>query len=100
VAPAIKAFPYVGKDIEWSLMLHGEQTIRLSRPFPPEGKLIQVGEVTNIYDKGKGAVFHIHVTGSTEDGNHLYDANWAIFYLGGGGFGGDPGAKGGTHGPP
>jgi len=37
VAPAIKAFPYVGKDIEWSLMLHGEQTIRLSRPFPPEG---------------------------------------------------------------
>jgi len=100
VAPAIRAFPYVGEDIEWSLMLHGEQTIRLSRPFPPEGKLIQVGKVTNIYDKGKGAVFHIHVTGCTEDGNHLYDANWAIFYLGGGGFGGDPGPKAKPLAPP
>ena len=93
VVPAIRAFPYVGENIEWSLMLHGEQTIRLSRPFPPQGKVVQVGEVTNIYDKGKGAVFHIHVSGHTDDGNHLYNADWAIFYLGAGGFGGDPGPK-------
>ncbi len=93
VAPAIKAFPYVGEDIEWSRMLHGEQTIRLSRPFPPEGRIVQIGELTNIYDKGKGAVFHIQITGRTEEGDHLYDANWAIFYLGAGGFGGDPGPK-------
>lgn len=93
LVPAVKAFPYVGEDIEWSLMLHGEQNIRLSRPIPPEGKIIQVGQVKNIYDKGKGAVFQIQVTGKTEDGNHLYDADWAIFYVGAGGFGGDPGPK-------
>ena len=29
VVPAMSAFPYCGEDIEWSLMLHGEQTIRL-----------------------------------------------------------------------
>ncbi|HIJ36156.1 MAG TPA: hypothetical protein HPP59_02620 [Deltaproteobacteria bacterium] len=93
VVPGYHAFPDLGADIEWSLMLHGEQTIRLSRPFPPEGKLIQVGEVMAIYDKGKGAVFHLKATGYTEDGSHLYDADWAIFYLGAGGFGGDPGPR-------
>ena len=93
VVPAIRAFPKFGDNIEWSLMLHGEQTIRLSRPIPPEGKLIQTGIITDIFDKGKGAVFHAKITGETEDGNHLYDAHWAIFYLGAGGFGGDPGPK-------
>ena len=93
VVPAIRAFPYFAKNIEWSLMLHGEQTIRLSRPIPPEGKLVQTGMITDIFDKGKGAVFHAKITGETEDGNHLYNANWAIFYLHAGGFGGDPGPK-------
>ncbi len=91
VVPAYQAFPDLGPDIEWSLMLHGEQTIRLYGPFPPEGRLVQVGEVEAIHDKGKGAVFHVKVSGKTEDGSPLYDAHWAIFYLGAGGFGGDPG---------
>ena len=93
VVPAVRAFPDFGEDIDWSLMLHGEHTIRLSRPIPPEGKLFQTGVITDIYDKGKGAVFHARITGHTEDGRHLYDAHWAIFYLGAGGFGGDPGPK-------
>jgi acyl dehydratase len=93
VVPAVRAFPNFGDDIDWSLMLHGEHTIRLSRPMPTEGKLIQTGVITDIFDKGKGAVFHAKITGETEDGRHLYDADWAIFYLGAGGFGGDPGPK-------
>ena len=93
VVPAIRAFPYLGEDIEWSLMLHGEHKIRLFRPLPPEGKVVQFGEVTNIFDKEKGAVYHIKITGETEDGNPLYDVNWVIFYVGAGGFGGDPGPK-------
>jgi len=93
VVPAMRAFPNCGDDIEWSLMLHGEQIIRLFRPIPPQGKLIQTGEITDIFDKGKGAVYHAKITGETEDGHHLYDAHWAIFYLGAGGFGGDPGPK-------
>ena len=93
VVPAVRAFPSFGDDIEWSLMLHGEHTIRLSRPMPTGGRLFQTGVITDIFDKGKGAVFHAKITGKTEDGQHLYDANWAIFYLGAGGFGGDPGPK-------
>lgn len=93
VAPALRAFPHLGDDLEWSLMLHGEQTIKLYRPIPTSGKLIQVGVCSDIFDKGKGAVFHIKIKGTTEDGEHVYDAHWAIFYLGAGGFGGDPGPK-------
>jgi acyl dehydratase len=93
VVPAMRAFPYLGDDMEWSLMLHGEQSIKLYHPIPPAGKLIQVGECTDIFDKGKGAVYHAKITGKTEDGKHIYDARWAIFYLGAGGFGGDPGPR-------
>jgi acyl dehydratase len=93
VVPAMRAFPRLGEDLEWSLMLHGEQLIRLSQPLPPEGKIIQVGEVLNIYDKGKGAVYRIRIKGRTEDEKDLYEAQWSIFYLGAGGFGGDPGPK-------
>ncbi|MGD8760935.1 MAG: MaoC/PaaZ C-terminal domain-containing protein [Desulfobacteraceae bacterium] len=93
VVPAIRAFPDLGKDVEWSRMLHGEMRISLARPIPTDGKTIQVGEVTNIFDKGKGAVYHIRITGETEDGRHLYDVEWVIFYVGAGGFGGEPGPK-------
>jgi len=93
VVPAIRAFPYLGEDIDWSLMLHGEHSITLLRPLPPEGKIVQVGEVTNIFDKGKGAVYHIKISGETEDGNRMYRIDWIIFYVGAGGFGGDPGPK-------
>jgi len=93
VVPAMKAFPYLGDNLEWSLMLHGEQVIRLSQPLAPEGKIIQVGEVLNIYDKGKGAVYRIRINGRTVDEKDLYEAEWSIFYVGAGGFGGDPGPK-------
>jgi acyl dehydratase len=93
VVPAIRAFPYIGEDIDYSRLLHGEQTIRLNRPFPPEGRTLQVGEVAHVYDKGKGALFDIKITGHLDDGSHLYDVGWTAFYLGAGGFGGDPGPK-------
>ncbi len=93
VVPAMRAFPYLGDNLEWSLMLHGEQVIRLAKTLAPEGKIIQVGEVLNIYDKGKGAVYRVRIKGRTEDAEDLYEAEWSIFYLGAGGFGGDPGPK-------
>ena len=93
VVPAMRAFPFLGDNLEWSLMLHGEQVIRLSQPLAPEGRIIQVGEVLNIYDKGKGAVYRIRIKGWTEKEEDLYEAEWSIFYMGAGGFGGDPGPK-------
>ncbi|MEJ2586011.1 MAG: MaoC/PaaZ C-terminal domain-containing protein [Deltaproteobacteria bacterium] len=100
VVPAMKAYPYIGENIDYSRFLHGEHRIRLSRPIPPEGELVQVGEVTHIYDKGKGALYHIQMTGETKDGKHVYDVKWVAFYVGAGGFGGDPGPKSETVTPP
>jgi hypothetical protein len=100
VVPAIKAFPYIGENIDYSRFLHGEHKIRLSRPIPPEGEIVQVGEVTHIYDKGKAAVYHVQIAGETKDGRHLYDVQWISFYAGAGGFGGDPGPKSETLKPP
>jgi len=93
VVPAMRAFPRLGDHMEWSLMLHGEQVIRLSQPIAPQGKIIQVGEVLNIYDKGKGAVYRVRIKGRTEEDKELYEAEWSIFYVGAGGFGGEPGPK-------
>lgn len=93
VVPAIRAFPRIGDHIELSHFLHGEQMIRLYRQIPPEGRFVVVGEVKNIYDKGKAAVYDIRVSGYTEDGDHAFDAFWVSFYVGFGGFGGDSGPK-------
>ena len=100
VVAAIKAFPRLGDHLEWSRMLHGEQVIRLFQPLAPQGRIIQVGEVLNIYDKGKGAVYRIRIKGWTEDKRDLYEAEWSIFYVGGGGFGGEPGPKAEKIAPP
>lgn len=93
VVPAMKAFPHPGDNIEWSRFLHGEQRFRLLRPLPPEGRLVQSGKVAAIYDKGKGALFQIEISGGLEDGTPVYEVDWVVFYVGGGGFGGDPGPK-------
>jgi acyl dehydratase len=56
--------------------------------------------VVSIHDKGKGALIRVRVTGRTLAGEPLYEAEWAIFYLGAGGFGGDPGPKTAPLNPP
>jgi acyl dehydratase len=100
VVAALKAFPNVGDNIQYSRFLHGEHRIRLYGPIPPEGKMIQVGEVTDIYDKGKAAVYRVLITGETEGGHPLYDVEWITFYVGAGGFGGQPGPKSEPLNPP
>ncbi len=85
--------PRVGDGIDMSKFLHGEQLIRLYGPLPPRGKVVRTGGITNIFDKGKAAVIHYRVEGSTEEGKRLFDTEMTIFYRGAGGFGGDPGPK-------
>ncbi|UCF82748.1 MAG: MaoC family dehydratase N-terminal domain-containing protein [Desulfobacteraceae bacterium] len=100
VVPAVRAYPRLGDNIDFSRFLHGEQTVRLFRSMPYEGRIIMVGEVKNIYDKGKAALYHIQISGHTEDGSHIFDTYWTNFYVGAGGFGGDPGPKSVAVNPP
>jgi acyl dehydratase len=100
VVPALDAWPPMGDDFEWPLALHGEQRTRWHRPLPPSGRIVQSGEVVAIYDKGKGALIRVRVTGKSPAGEPFFEAEWSLFYLGAGGFGGDPGPRAETISPP
>ena len=86
--------------IDASRFIHGEEAMKLYRPIPPEGKVITEGEITNIYDKGKGALIIWGMRILTESGDILAEAEHTIFYVGAGGFGGDPGPKAEALNPP
>jgi len=86
--------------VDFSRFIHGEQAIELYRPIPPEGKALIEGEITNIYDKGKGALIVWRKKVMTEGGHPLAETESGIFYVGEGGFGGNPGPKAETFEPP
>jgi acyl dehydratase len=81
------------KNVDFSRFIHGEQAVKLYRPIPPEGKTLIEGGITDIYDKGKGALLVWRMKIMTERGELLAEAESGIFYVGEGGFGGDPGPK-------
>jgi acyl dehydratase len=78
-----------------AMLVHGEQSITLHREIPVSGELEAVGEITGIYDKGKGAVV---VTESkvtlVDTGEPLFDTRMSAFIRGEGGWGGDRGPSG------
>ena len=92
----------VFKDLEVDLsrFIHGEQAIKLYRPIPPEGKTLVEGEITHIYDKVKGALIVWRKKVMTQGGDLLAETESGVFYVGEGGFGGDPGPKAETLEPP
>jgi len=79
--------------VDLSRFIHGEQAIKLYRPIPPEGKTLVEGEITNIYDKVKGALIVWRKKVMTPGGDLLTETESGVFYVGEGGFGGDPGPK-------
>jgi acyl dehydratase len=88
------------KGIDGSRFIHGEQMIKLYKPFPKAGEIKVVGVCENIYDKGKAAVIHTKMTGTTADGTKVFDAKYVHFYIGEGGFGGESGPKAEPLNPP
>ena len=80
--------------------IHGEHRLRLHRLFPPEGKLLMVSEAVSIYDKRKVAVITVRTDVSTEAGDLVCENEAVLVYLGGGGFGGEPGPKSERFSPP
>jgi len=83
------------KDVKVDLarFIHGEESVSLHREIPPEGKVLVEGEITHIYDKVKGALIIWRLKIMTETGELFAEAEHGIFYVGAGGFGGDPGPK-------
>ena len=81
------------KGIDGSRFIHGEQMIKLYQQFPNAGAMKVKGVCENIFDKGKAAVVHTKITGTTADDNKIFDVKYVHFYIGEGGFGGESGPK-------
>ena len=94
------AYDAVG-EINWTMLVHGEQAIELHKPIPVEGTVRSVTTVTGIYDKGSGAVLATETESvDASSGDPLFTTRSAAFIRGAGGWGGDRGPTGPRPTPP
>jgi acyl dehydratase len=78
--------------LDWPRILHGEQSLRLFRPLPPEGDVIGRTTIAEVSDKGPGKPAMLRCTRELSDGVTgvriaALDEIWVL--RGAGGFGGD-----------
>jgi acyl dehydratase len=78
-----------------AMLVHGEQAITLHGPIPVEGTVSTVGEITGIWDKGKGAVIETStVSTDVATGEPRFSTVSSVFIRGEGGWGGERGPSG------
>jgi len=92
VIPALRAMGNLRQlvKLKVSRLLHGEQAFELLRPLPANTTITLESEVSELWDKGKAAVIGVKATAVDDDGP-LFRSHSTLFYLGGGGFGGESG---------
>jgi acyl dehydratase len=84
-----------------AMLVHGEQAIQLHSPIPTKGTVSTVGEITGIWDKGKGAVVETSsVSTDVATGQPLFTNRSSAFIRGEGDFGGERGPSGPRNAPP
>lgn len=71
-------------------IVHGGQSLTVTRPLQPRGELTVTGEVTAVWDKGKHASIEV-TTHGTDAAGSVFVATGQTMVLGGGGFGGERG---------
>lgn len=92
VIPGMAAMGGVGRYVKLPIarMLHGEQSVELFRPIPPKAEVTVRGRIAEIWDKGKAAVIGVEGTAEDADGP-MFTVRSSLFWIGGGGFGGERG---------
>jgi acyl dehydratase len=88
-----------GMSINPMMLLHGEQDLVLHRPLPVAAKVTTQGRVTDVFDKGKGAVVIVEAETRSEGGDLLCTNRFSSFIRGEGGFGGESGPPPGNEPP-
>ena len=70
-------------------VVHGEQSVALARPIPPDGAVHLSRTLVGVYDKGSGALIVMETRATLADsGEYLGAARMSLFVQGKGGFGG------------
>lgn len=103
VVLGVGAFGAMGKigTFNPAMLVHGEQAIELFSEIPTSGTVSTVGEVTGIWDKGKGAVIVTEsVSTDVSTGKPLFKNTMSAFIRGEGGWGGERGPSGARNVPP
>ncbi len=78
-----------------AMLVHGEERIVLHREVPVDGTVSTVGEITAIWDKGKGAVIEVTSTSTlVGETDPLFEVVMSAFVRGEGGWGGERGPSG------
>jgi acyl dehydratase len=76
--------------VDFTQLLHAEQSLTLHRPLPVAGSVELTSMITDIFDKDSGALIVTSTTG-TADGAPLFTTRSSVFVRGAGGFGGERG---------
>ncbi len=84
-------FDVVGGD--FAGVVHGGQSIRLHKPFAPEGTLTTIGTVLSVGDLKRMAQVVFGTETRDEKGELVCETEWTIMYLLDGGYGGPPPPK-------
>ncbi|HEX4109696.1 MAG TPA: MaoC/PaaZ C-terminal domain-containing protein [Solirubrobacteraceae bacterium] len=95
----IGLFGLDGVNINLAMLLHGEQEIELHAPIPVKAEITTTATVTDILDKGKGAVVIVEARSATRDGEPLFTNRFSAYIRGEGGFGGPSGPPVGNQPP-
>ena len=76
--------------VDFTQLLHAEQSLTLHRPLPVAGSVELTSMITDIFDKGSGALV-VNSTTGVADGQPLFTTRSSVFIRGAGGFGGERG---------
>ncbi|MEO8114243.1 MAG: MaoC/PaaZ C-terminal domain-containing protein [Phenylobacterium sp.] len=77
-------------QINFLMVVHGEQKVELHKPLPASGTFTAAGRTTGAFDKGKdkGAVIYNETVWTDEKGDKVATLTGSTFARGDGGFGG------------
>ena len=64
-----------GVDINWALLLHGEQDLEIRQPIPRSGTVTSQPRIAHIYDKGRAALMVVEVTSTDQQTGELLFIN-------------------------
>lgn len=91
--PTLELWDDIG-SIDWTNVVHGEQSLQMYRPLPIEGEAVSTATVTGVYDKGKGTVVVLDTdTDDAAGGGRLFKTRTSIYVRGAGGWGGERGPR-------
>jgi acyl dehydratase len=82
--------------IDWTRLLHAEQSIEILGDIPVEGDAIATSRIVEMWDKERAALVVVETEGATPAGQALWRSRASLFIKGAGGWGGErgPGSTG------